>query len=148
MCAQTTRPDILSPTVDQLAALAEDALSNIPVQLLQPLSGLAILVEDFPDEEVCEAMDLETPFDLLGLYQGMPLGHRSTGETPADLDRVFLYRRPILDYWIETGEDLYQVVRHVLIHEIGHHYGYTDAEMEELERQADENETNAPAGRA
>ena len=78
----------------------------------------------------------------------MPLGHRSTGETPADLDRVFLFRRPILDYWIETGEDLYQVVRHVLIHEIGHHYGYTDAEMEELERQADEDETNAPAGRA
>ena len=61
---------------------------------------------------------------------------------------MFLYRRPILDYWIETGEDLYHVVRHVLIHEIGHHYGYSDDEMEELERQADEDETNAASGRA
>ena len=148
MCALRARPGILAPTIDQMAALAEDALSNVPQDLLKPLSGLAILVEDFPDEEICEAMDLETPFDLLGLYQGVPLGHRSMGETPADLDRVFLFRRAILDYWIESGDDLYTVVRHVLIHEIGHHYGYSDAEMEELERQAEEEETNAPAGRA
>ena len=148
MCAQRARPGIIAPTIDEVAALAEDALSNVPPELLKPLSGLAILVEEFPDEEICEAMDLETPFDLLGLYQGVPLGHRSTGETPADLDRVFLFRRPILDYWIESGDDLYTVVRHVLIHEIGHHYGYSDAEMEELERRADEDEANSPAGTA
>ncbi len=148
MCAQSARPDILAPTADHLAALAEDALSSVPEKLLKPIAGLAILVEEFPDDETCEAMDLETPFDLLGLYQGVPLGHRSSGETPADLDRIFLYRRPILDYWVETGEDLYHVVRHVLIHEIGHHYGYSDDEMEELERQAEEDEENAPVGRA
>jgi len=148
MCAQAARPDILPPTGEQLGALAEDALGSVPEKLLRPLGGLAILIEDFPDEEICDAMDLETPFDLLGLYQGVPLGHKSTGETPADLDRIFLFRRPILDYWIESGEDLYTVVRHVLIHEIGHHYGYSDAEMEELEREADEEESNAPAGRA
>ena len=76
MCAQSARPDILAPTADHLAALAEDALSSVPEDLRKPIAGLAILIEEFPDDETCEAMDLETPFELLGLYQGVPLGHR------------------------------------------------------------------------
>src|SRR3546814_16022136 len=104
MSAQSGRPDILAPTADHLAALAEDALSSVPDELLKPIAGLAILVEEFPDDETCEAMDLETPFDLLGLYQGVPLNHRPTGETPADLDRVFLSRRPPPPSWVRPHE--------------------------------------------
>ncbi|AHC73813.1 hypothetical protein P856_602 [Candidatus Endolissoclinum faulkneri L5] len=148
MCAQKARPEILAPTIEQMAALAEDALSNIPQKLLKPLSGLAILVEDFPDEEMCETMNLETPFDLLSFYQGLSLDYHSTKDGLSKFDRLFLFRRSILNYWIDSGDDLYTVVRHVLIYEIGHHYGYSDSEMEEIERLANEEEANAPAGRA
>ena len=84
-------------------------------------------------------MQLASPFDLLGLYQGVSLAEKSSADAPQDLDRIFLYRRPILDYWCETGEDLAHVVRRVLIHEIGHHFGLSDDDMEALEEQvADE----------
>lgn len=148
MNARSARPEFIAPSTGALAAVAEDALTHVPEELLRPLAGLAILVEDFPDEETCDAMDLDSPYDLLGLYQGTPMSHRSSGETPADLDRVFLFRRPILEYWIDTGEDLYRVVRHVLIHEIGHHFGFSDAEMEALEQRADDDEARLPSGRA
>ena len=81
-------------------------------------------------------MDCETPFDLLGLYQGIDLTRRSVSDQPDDLDVVYLYRRPILDYWCDMEEDLLHVVRHVLIHEIGHHFGYSDDDMERIEAQA------------
>ena len=87
----------------------------------------------FPDDETMEAMELESPFDILGLYVGVSLDQKSLADTPSDIDRIYLYRRPILDYWCETGEDLYHLVRHVLIHEIGHHFGFSDADMEALE---------------
>jgi predicted Zn-dependent protease with MMP-like domain len=95
-----------------------------------------IRVEDFPDDETLEDMECETPFDLLGLYRGVDLSRKSVLDTPEDLDLVFLYRRPILDYWCEVGEDLTHVVRHVLIHEIGHHFGLSDDDMERIEAQA------------
>jgi predicted Zn-dependent protease with MMP-like domain len=82
-------------------------------------------------------MELESPFDLLGLYRGVALPDKTVGATASDLDRIFLYRRPILDYWCETSEDLYDIVRHVLIHEIGHHFGFSDADMERLENEAE-----------
>ena len=78
-------------------------------------------------------MELETPFDLLGLYRGVDIGHKSTSTIANDVDMIFLYRRPLLDYWCETGEDLTQLVRHVLIHEIGHHFGLSDDDMERIE---------------
>jgi predicted Zn-dependent protease with MMP-like domain len=78
-------------------------------------------------------MELETPFDILGLYQGVSLAEKQIEASGGTPDLVFLYRRPILDYWCETGEDLAHVVRHVLIHEIGHHFGYSDDEMETLD---------------
>ena len=76
---------------------------------------------------------METPFDLLGLYRGVAMTNRSLLDVPQDVDMIFLYRRPILDYWCETGEDLQDIVRHVLIHEIGHHFGYSDDDMEAIE---------------
>lgn len=83
-------------------------------------------------------MDLESPFDLLGLYHGVALGEKSVLDAPQDVDMIFLYRRPILDYWCESGEDLQHLIRHVLIHEIGHHFGLSDADMDAIEAAAEE----------
>jgi predicted Zn-dependent protease with MMP-like domain len=92
-----------------------------------------IRVEEFPDAETEAAMDLESPFDLLGLYRGVALPHKSVGDPQAGIDMIFLYRRPILDYWCDSGDELLDIVRHVLIHEIGHHFGFSDADMERIE---------------
>ena len=121
------------PGLDELQAIARRALDSIPERLARHVQGVVIQVEDFPDPEVERAMDLESPFDILGLYQGISIGEKSVGLTPSDVDRIFLYRRPILDYWCETGERLDDIVRHVLIHEIGHHFGFSDEDMERLE---------------
>ncbi len=129
--------EILPPSLDDLQVLADRAFVAIPEELARHVEGVAILIQDFPDDDVIDDMGLETPFDLLGLYSGVSLDHKSTGDTPTDLDRIFLYRRPILDYWCESGEDLAHVVRHVLIHEIGHHFGLSDEVMEALEAQSD-----------
>ena len=130
--------EILPPSLDDLQVLADRAFASIPAELAQHVQGVAILIEDFPDAEVERSMELESPFDLLGLYHGVSLAEKSFGDAPNDLDRIFLYRRPILDYWCETGEDLAHVVRHVLIHEIGHHFGLSDADMEALEAQTED----------
>jgi predicted Zn-dependent protease with MMP-like domain len=92
-----------------------------------------IRVDEFPDEDTEREMDLESPFDLLGLYRGVAIGHKTTSAIANDVDMIFLYRRPLLDYWCETGEDLMLLVRHVLIHEIGHHFGLSDEDMERIE---------------
>ncbi len=122
-----------APTLADLEALAEQALAALPPAFLAPLGTVAIHVEDFPDEETETEMDLESPFDILGLYRGQDLLHRSTTDIHTSLDAIFLYRRPLLDYWCESGEDLAHIVRHVLIHEIGHHLGFSDEDMERIE---------------
>ena len=95
--------------------------------------GNDVMTEDFPDEETEREMGLESPFDLLGLYRGVDLARKSVSSTQQDVDMIFLYRRPLLDYWCETGEDLGHLVKHVVIHEIGHHFGFSDADMEAIE---------------
>jgi predicted Zn-dependent protease with MMP-like domain len=123
------------PSLDDIAALGETALATIPEPLRAHVQGVVLRVDDFPDEETEREMDLESPFDLLGLYRGVALPHRSTEFTGTMPNMVFLYRRPLLEYWCETGEDLADVVRHVLIHEIGHHFGFSDDDMDALEDQ-------------
>ena len=130
-------PSTVAPTLDDIAALAEAALTTIPEALRRHVGDVPIIVEDFPDKEVERAMELESPFDILGLYSGIDMANKTVGGVVQDLDRIFLYRRPILDYWCETGEDLGHIVRHVVIHEIGHHFGFSDADMEALENQED-----------
>lgn len=125
------------PTLADLEALAERALRAIPRRLSRHLGAVVIRVEEFPDEETEEAMGLESPFDILGLYRGTALPHKSVGDPRPDIDMIFLYRRPILDYWCESGEDLEHLVRHVLIHEIGHHFGFSDADMARIEVSAE-----------
>jgi predicted Zn-dependent protease with MMP-like domain len=122
-----------APTLDDMQAIASEAFATIPDALAQHVAGVAIYVTDFPDDETMEALELESPFDLLGLYQGISLDQKSVADSLTDIDRIYLYRRPLLDYWCETGDDLYHVVRHVLIHEIGHHFGFSDDDMEAIE---------------
>ena len=125
------------PSLADLERLAAEALATIPTGLARHVEGVGIRVVDFPDDETVAEMDLESPFDLLGLYRGVSLDRKSVGATPQDVDLIFLYRRPLLEYWCETGEDLPGLVRHVLIHEIGHHFGFSDEDMEALEAQAE-----------
>jgi len=122
-----------APTLADIETLATRALETIPEEFKRHLGPLVIRVDEFPDEETEEVMELDSPFDILGLYRGVALPHQSVSTPRTEIDMVFLYRRPILDYWCETGEDLAAVVRHVLIHEIGHHLGFSDEDMERIE---------------
>jgi predicted Zn-dependent protease with MMP-like domain len=122
-----------APSLADIEALAASALAVIPHGLKRHLGALVIRVEEFPDTETEAAMELDSPFDLLGLYRGVALPHKSVGDPQAEIDMIFLYRRPILEYCRDTGEHLADVVRHVLIHEIGHHFGFSDADMERIE---------------
>ena len=124
----TTAPDLAD-----MEALAREALAAVPDILRDKVEGVIIRIEDFPDPATEREMGLQSPFDLLGLYRGVPFGEKGVSATPQDIDMIFLYRRPLLDYWCETGEDLTHLVRHVLIHEIGHHFGFSDEQMEAIE---------------
>jgi predicted Zn-dependent protease with MMP-like domain len=122
-----------APSLSDLEALAEEAYATIPAELRRHVRGVAIRVEDFADDETLDELGVDEPFDLLGLYRGVDLLQKSLGGTPQDIDMIFLYRRPILDYWCDSGEELMDVVRHVLIHEIGHHFGFSDEDMDRIE---------------
>ena len=125
--------DDSAPSLADIEAIATVALKRIPDQLKRHVTDVVIRVEEFPDPETEREMALESPFDLLGLYRGVSMPERSVMDSPSDLDMIFLYRRPLLDYWCESGETLGGLVRHVLIHEIGHHFGFSDADMEAIE---------------
>ena len=133
MAIKDAHPFSGPPSLADIEALAERALGTIPAELKRHLGNVVVRVDEFPDEEVEEEMELESAFDILGLYRGVSLPHKSVSSTRVDADMVFLYRRPILDYWCETGEDLYRLVRNVVIHEIGHHFGFSDEDMDRLE---------------
>ena len=128
-------PDRLPPSLAEIEELAERALGTIPQELKRHLGRVVFRVEEFPDEETEAEMGLDGPFDILGLYRGVALPHKSVNDPRPDLDMIFLYRRPILDYWCESGEDLARLVRHVLIHEIGHHFGFSDEDMARIEEE-------------
>ena len=125
-----------APSLADLEAIAREAYAGVPSELRRFVRNVVIRVEEFPDDETLEELECESPFDLLGLYRGVDLASKSVLDTPQDVDMIHLYRRPILDYWCETGEDLTHLVRHVLIHEIGHHFGLSDDDMERIEESA------------
>jgi predicted Zn-dependent protease with MMP-like domain len=123
----------MPPSNAEIESLATRALAGLPRRFKDALGPIVIRVEDFPDAETERAMGLDSAFDLLGLYRGVALPHKSVSDPHPEIDMIYLYRRPILDYWCETGEDLFDIVRHVLIHEIGHHFGFSDEDMERIE---------------
>jgi predicted Zn-dependent protease with MMP-like domain len=126
-----------APTLADFEALAADAYDKLPEAFRTLCTGVVIKIEDFPDDETMHEMECETPFDLLGLFRGVGIaqdgGSGQTGQFP---NMIWLYRRPMLDYWAEHDETLGHLVTHVLVHEIGHHFGLSDADMEAIEKEA------------
>lgn len=137
MSAPYTSPafDHLAPSAALLQEMGEASLAELPPSIREACGNLDIRVEEFAEEAVLDALDIENPFDLMGLYHGAPLTQKSHLDPTSEPDRVFLYRRPILDYWAEHEETLQHIVRHILIHEIGHHFGFSDERMEAIERE-------------
>lgn len=125
------------PSEAEIVALAERALAAIPERLRRHVAGVGIAVEDMADDETLADLGIESPYDLTGLYRGVPLHQRSVADIARAPDRIFLYRLPILLEWIEAGEDLAALVRNVLVHEVAHHFGFSDAEIERLEQELD-----------
>lgn len=124
------------PSLEEFEAIAAAAFAEIPDSLRHHVADVVIRVEDFPDAEIEREMELDSPFDLLGLYRGSAMNIHAYGGVPGGVDMILLYRRPILDYWCEMGEDLAILIRHVLIHEIGHHFGLSDQDMSRIEDEA------------
>lgn len=124
------------PSLGDLETIADAAYRTIPAELRAKVDPVVIRVEEFPGDDTLAEMDLESPFDLMGLYRGVSLDRKSVLDSATDVDMIFLYRRPLLDFWCETGEELGALVRHVLIHEVGHHFGYSDDDMEAIEAAA------------
>lgn len=124
-----------SPSLGEIEQIASEAYESVPQVLREKVDPVVIRVEQFPDDETLADLELESPFELLGLYRGTSLDQRSINDPPTEMDMIFLYRRPLLDFWCETGEELGAVVCHVLIHEIGHHFGYSDDDMASIESQ-------------
>jgi predicted Zn-dependent protease with MMP-like domain len=125
------------PSLADIEELAKQAYATVPEELSRYVGDVLIRVEEFPDAETEQEMELESPFDLLGLYRGVALNRKSVMDVSSDIDMILLYRRPLLDYWCESGEDLMHLIRHVLIHEIGHHFGFSDEDMERIEAEAE-----------
>ena len=113
--------------------MAEVALARVPAALRRHVQGIAILVEEFPEDEVLDEMGIDDAFGLLGLYQGIALDRQSLHDVPSDLNRIYLYRRPLLDAWAAGDDTLEDLIANTLIHEIGHHFGLSDDDMERLE---------------
>jgi predicted Zn-dependent protease with MMP-like domain len=126
----------MAPSAQEIEALALAAANRLPALFQRHLQDIVLHVMDWPDEEVMDTMGLETPFDLLGLYQGHPVG--SDGETMTGRmpPTIFLYRRALLDAWADGADSLEALVTHVLVHEVGHHFGLSDADMEAIEAAA------------
>jgi predicted Zn-dependent protease with MMP-like domain len=126
-----------APSLAELEDLAEAAFRRLPNAFRRLCEGVVIRVEDFPDDDTLRELDCESEFDLLGLFRGIGLAQGAatlqTGQFP---NMVWLYRRPILDYWAEHEETLGHIVTHVLVHEIGHHFGLSDEDMEAIEAAA------------
>lgn len=113
--------------------MARAALDRLPEAFRRHLGAVVLRVEEYADEAVLAELGIDDPFALSGLYQGRPLGMKSIEDTAALPDMIHLYRRAILDEWAEGGEALETLVAHVLIHEVGHHFGLSDADMHALE---------------
>ena len=132
--------DAMAPSLEELEALARTSFAALPAEFRELTGDIQFRVADFPEEDVLEELGAESDFDILGLFQGVGMAHDAavpqSGQMP---NMIWLYRRPILDYWAESehGETLGEIITHVLVHEIGHHFGFSDEDMEAIEAAAD-----------
>jgi predicted Zn-dependent protease with MMP-like domain len=127
---------VKAPSLAEFEQLAAAAWERLPQEFRGMCQGVVIRIEDFAPDDVLKDLDIESPFDLMGLYQGVSLDRKSVMDPSAQPDMVFLYRGAILDFWAEGDETLGALVTHVLVHEIGHHFGLSDADMEAIEAEA------------
>jgi len=127
---------LAAPSLEQMEAIALEAYAALPEKFRALCEGIVIRVDDFPSEEVLEDMRAQTEFDLLGLFQGVGLPFRSESAPEQMPNMIWLYRRPILDYWAEHDDTLGEIITHVLVHEIGHHFGLSDEDMLAIEESA------------
>jgi predicted Zn-dependent protease with MMP-like domain len=125
-----------APSLAEMEVMAHEMLERLPDSFRELCEGVIIRVDEFPADEVLDEMQAESEFELLGLFQGVGLPHQSNDDLARLPNMIWLYRRPILDYWAEHEETLGHIVRHVLVHEIGHHFGLSDADMEAIEANA------------
>ena len=132
-----TSGQTFAPDAAHLERLAERAIAALPAPFRAHLEDVVLRIEDFADEETLKQMEIEDPFELTGLYTGRPIGEQSSmlsGELPA---MIHLYRRPLLDEWADTGVALEDLITHVIVHEVGHHFGFSDDDMHAIEDAAD-----------
>ena len=122
-----------SPSADEIDAIARRTLASLPEAFADSLGDVVLLVEEFADDETLDAMGIEDAFELTGIYEGVPLTERSVEQSGTLPERIRLFRRPILDEWAGGEETLEHLVAHVLIHEVGHHFGLSDGDMHALE---------------
>ncbi|HEX8415357.1 MAG TPA: metallopeptidase family protein [Sphingomicrobium sp.] len=121
------------PSLDEIEELARRALAGLPEPFASGLNQVVLQVQDFADEATLSEMGIEDPFELTGVYEGIPLNDKSVELTGTMPDRILLFRRPILDEWADGEDSLERLVRHVVIHEAGHHFGLSDADMHAIE---------------
>ena len=117
--------------------MAGRALAAFPSRFAEHVRDVGVIVEDHADDETLRDMRIDSAWELTGLYRGVPLTERSVLDAVRQPDRIFLYREPILLEWIETGEDLYNLVRSVVVHEVAHHFGFSDADIAAIEGDVD-----------
>jgi predicted Zn-dependent protease with MMP-like domain len=125
-----------APSADDIERMARKAMAALPAMFRAELGDVVLRVEEYADDETLAALGIEHPLDLSGLYHGRPVGEKSSMDSGTLPDIITLYRRAILEEWIETGVDLDALVTHVLVHEVGHHFGLSDEDMHRLEGEA------------
>lgn len=123
----------LAPDADRIEAIARATIAKLPPEFARHLGDVVLKIEEFADDATLQEMGIESPFDLTGLYTGLPVGSKSVDHSGTMPDMIHLYRRAILDEWVETDVPLEALVAHVVIHEIGHHFGLSDDDMHALE---------------
>lgn len=127
--------DGLPPTLEEIETIAHDTVEALPEAFRGPARDVAIRVEDFPSDDILASLDIDSPFELTGLYEGIPLTEKSVFDQPGGPDVIWLFRRPILDEWADRGDvEIGALVAHVMVHELAHHFGWSDDDIASIDR--------------